>query len=330
MLLPKFEHQRPTSLNEASALIQNEGKRALVSAGGTDLIPRMKYGIAACRLLVSLNGIKAKKPRIDENGNLTLDALMTLADLLENPLVSERAPMLVEAAWEVASNQIRHMGTVGGNLCQESRCLYYNQSHAYQFVEPCYKRQGDRCYLIPKGRKCWAVFMSDLATALISLNAEVELVGSENKRRIPLSDMYTGDSLNPLALSKGELVASVYVPSVHHDSGASFIKFATRGGVEFAGVNVAVALETKDEGKTCSQICLTVGAISGGPVRLTEAESLLAGQILSPDAVEQASQEAVSRLNPFPHHGYSSGYLKAVLKEEIHRALTLAIEQAAA
>lgn len=330
MILPKFDFQRPPTLPEASALLHEHGKHALASAGGTDLIPRMKYGLADCRLLVSLRGVAVKEPRLDDEGNLQLDALMTLADLLASPLAAKAQPALLEAASEVASNQVRHMGTIGGNLCQESRCLYYNQSHAYQFVEPCLKRSGERCYFIPKAKKCWAVFMSDLATALLALDASVEVMGAQGTRDMKLQKLYSGDSMTPLTLQPGELLSTLTIPAPPPGFGAAFGKFAMRGGVEFAGVNVAVGLQTKDNGKTCSKARIVCGAISGGPLRLTSAETLLSSKTLTLDLLELAAKEAAAWLNPYPHHDYSAGYLKAVLKEETHQALVLAAQRATA
>jgi len=165
MRLPKFEHLQPASREEASRLLEEYGSRARLVAGGTDLYPRMKYGLACPEVLISLRGLASTPPFVGPNGELHVGALMTLADLARSETVLEKAPLLTEAALSVASNQIRHMGTLGGNLCQETRCFYYNQTHTFQFIEPCFKRKGNLCYHIPKGKKCWAVFSSDTAPA---------------------------------------------------------------------------------------------------------------------------------------------------------------------
>ena len=123
MRLPKFEYVQPSSREEISRLLQEHGSRAQVVAGGTDLYPRMKYGLACPDVLISLRGLSTTPPTVDSNGDLHVDALMTLADLARSQTVLEKAPLLSEAALGVASNQIRHMGTLGGNLCQENRCF---------------------------------------------------------------------------------------------------------------------------------------------------------------------------------------------------------------
>ena len=130
-----------------------------------------------------------------------LDALTPLADLVRSPLVLDIAPVVAEAALCVGSNEIRHMGTLGGNICLENRCTYYNQSHTFQYVRPCFKRKGDLCYHVPDSKKCLAVFSADTVPALISLNAVLIITGSQGSRRTPLEEFYTGDALNPRDIS---------------------------------------------------------------------------------------------------------------------------------
>ena len=233
MHLPKFEHQRPKSVEEALQLIKEYGSRAQIVAGGTDLYPRMKYGLLRPEAIISLKGVPVQSPATTGKGGLYLDGLMPLTGVVRSPLILEKAPLLAEAALSVASNQIRHMATLGGNLCLETRCTYYNQSHTYQYVEPCFKRNGDRCYLIPKGKKCQAVFMADTVPALICLDAKVEIQTDTKSRQVPVEALYTGDPLSPLALSEGELVRGVIIPDAAPIRGAGFTKFSLRGGMEW-------------------------------------------------------------------------------------------------
>ena len=149
MHLPRFEYARPESWEEAATHLEKRGAGACPVSGGTDLLPRMKYGLARPEVLVSLRGIAPAAPRVGPEGDLLLDSQTPLASVARSPEVRARAPILAEAALSVASNQVRHMATLGGNLCLESRCLYYNQSHTFQFVEPCLKRGGGICYFAP-------------------------------------------------------------------------------------------------------------------------------------------------------------------------------------
>ncbi len=232
MHLPRFRHLSATSLEEAAGLL-NEYPNAGLMAGGTDLLPRMKYRLTSPEVIISLRTLSADSPSVTPEGNLALDPIMTLSAVNRSDMIREWAPLLSEAAQRVATHEIRNMGTLGGNLCQQTRCLYYNQRHSFQFVEPCYKRGGEICYFIPKGKKCWAVFMADTAPPLISLDAQVKIIGQE-ARQIPLEDLYTGEAEKPLAMASGEILSQILIPRAPENRGAAFSKSSLRGGLEFA------------------------------------------------------------------------------------------------
>jgi CO/xanthine dehydrogenase FAD-binding subunit len=286
MLLPKFEHLCPTSIEEAAQLLGRHGANARLAAGGTDLYPRMKQGLTCPEVVISLKGLNIDSPRISRKGDLHINALLPLADIVRSPEVLEKAPMLTEAITSVGSNQIRHMGTLGGNICLENRCTYYNQSHSFQFVEPCFKRGGDRCYLLPKGKKCLAVFSADTVPVLICLDAKVEIVAEEGSRQLPVEKLYTGDALKPLALSQNEIISEVIIANPQTVRGTAFTKFSLRGGVEFAGLTVAVCLEMANGACICAAARITAGAVSSGPVRAIEAEKAMAGVKWRPNVQE--------------------------------------------
>lgn len=330
MHLPKFTYYRLSSRAEATRLLKEYGSRARLVAGGTDLYPRMKYGVMRPQVVISLKDLPVKNPEVDEAGNLHIDPLMTLADLTRSPLIREKFPMLAEAALSVASNQVRNMATLGGNICLENRCLYYNQSHTFQFVDACFKRGGDRCYLFPQGRKCFAVFVADTVPALISLGALITLTDGENIRSLPLAELYTGDALRPLDLDEGEILAGVLIPALGAQCGMAFKKFSIRGGVEFAAFNVAALLQLdggrqNGDRQVCTAARLTVGAISQAPVRLAEAEASLLGRQPTPALFKDVARIAVADVAPLPHHGYSSSYLKECLAVYTSRVLESAL-----
>ncbi|MGD9039387.1 MAG: FAD binding domain-containing protein [Desulfobacteraceae bacterium] len=327
MHLPKFEHQRPATLREAAQLLKEYGSRAQIAAGGTDLYPRMKYGLLRPEVLISLKGLSAESPVTVREGELHLDAFMSLADVVRSPEVLERTPLLAEAALNVASNQIRHMATLGGNLCLEPRCTYYNQSHTYQYVEPCFKRGGERCYLIPKGRKCQAVFMADTVPALICLDAKIEIQSYTKARQLAVADLYTGDPLSPFALSGGELVGRVIIPEAAANRGSGFTKFSLRGGMEFGAVNVAVVLDGTDEGRTCHNARITVGSVSSKPVRAVKAEKALNGKKTSEALLREVAKKIATEVRPVMHHGYSVPFLRACLEVQAYRTLARAVEK---
>jgi len=219
------------------------------------------------------------------------------------------------------------MGTLGGNICQESRCLYLNQSHNFQFVEPCFKRDGEKCYFLPKGKKCLAVYMADTATALMCLDATLGLVGPDSERQVPLPDFYSKDALQPLRMDKSEVVSQVSIPELPAGNGWSFKKFCLRGGVEFAAVSVAVVMHADNTGNNCSHARIAVGAVAASPVRIEKAEMYLNGKAASDRVFEAAAKMATEETSIVPHHGYSKAYLKEALKIQVTRALKEAWER---
>jgi len=211
MHLPKFEYFRPSTIEEAANLLKAHRSQMRVAAGGTDLFPRLKYGLDHPETVISLKNIEVTPPIESKGDVINVDALMRLVDVIRSPVIQDKAPLLAEAAKHVASEEIRNMGTLGGNICQESRCLYYNQSHSFQFVEPCIKRGGGKCYFLPKGKKCLAVYMADTAPALMCLDATVRLVSSDGERQVPLPEFYSKDAVHPLRLDSSEILTQVTI-----------------------------------------------------------------------------------------------------------------------
>ncbi len=321
MHLPKFTYYRLSSRAEAGRLLKEHGSHALLVAGGTDLYPRMKYCLVQPEIVISLKDLAVKNPEVDASGTLHLDPLMTMAAVASSSIIKEKFPILAQAAHSTASGQVRNMATLGGNICLENRCLYYNQSHTFQFVEPCFKRAGNHCYLSPQGKKCLAVFVADTVPALIALRTSLTLTDGEKVRSLPLENLYTGDALQPLCLEVGEQVADVLIPAAGAPAGMAFKKFSLRGGMEFAAFNLAAVLKLDSGHRTCTGVRLAVGAISQAPLRLARAEASLMGRQASPALFAEIANIATSEVSPLPHHGYSSSYLKECLGVYIRRTL---------
>lgn len=328
MILFDFQYEKAQSLAEAAGRLAGLGPSARLMAGGTDLLPNMRVAVTRPTAVIGLGGIAPAAPQVAADGSLQIDALTRLSTLAESALVRERWPMLTEAAHAVGSQQIREMGTLGGNLCQETRCLYFNQKHDFQFVEPCYKREGACCYPFPQNKRdvCWSVYMSDVAPALIALRAELELLGENGRRRLPLEQLYTGNGLKPFTLKPGEIIESVSVPAAAAGSGFGYHKVARRGGLEFATAVVAATLRL-DDSKKCSEARVVIGAVRERPVRAEAAEQALVGSALDEEAVAAAAK-AVAEVNPLPHHGFTKSYIVDSLRVYLRRALARAVERA--
>jgi CO/xanthine dehydrogenase FAD-binding subunit len=331
MLLYDFDYERAGGLAEAVARLGALGREARVIAGGTDLLPNMRSEVVGPSVLIGLGGIAPDPPARLPDGSVRIDALTRLADLVESPLVVAHAPMLAAAAHAVGGHQIRQMGTLGGNLCQESRCLQYNQRHDYQFVAPCTKRGGERCYPFPQNKPgvCWAVHMSDVAPALMALDAGLEVVGEKGARRVAVDALYTGDGLRPVALGDAELIGAVILPPPPPRAGWGFHKATVRGGLEFGMAVMAVRVALAPDG-TCADARIALGAIRERPVRACAAERLLAGAVPEDGLFARAAAEAAREANPLPHHGFSKRGLTDAIRVHLRRTLSAAVECARA
>lgn len=324
-----FDYERPASLEEAVAILRENGPEARLLAGGTDLLPNMRVGYAKPPLLVSLGGIAPAPPRVEPDGTLRIDALSRLTDVIESDVVRDAAPMVAESALAVGGNQVREAGTIGGNLCQENRCLYLNQKHDYQFQVACFKRGGDRCYPFPGNEEdtCWSIAMSDIAPALIALAAGIDIVGENGPRRIAIEELYTGVGLKPLTLTPAEVIRAVLVPPAPPRFGWGFFKSTRRGGFEYGIAVIAIALEFAEDGRTCSGARIALGSVREGPVRLLEAEKALVGVALDGADTMTVAEAAARELSPLPHHGFTKGYIRDTVRIHLRRTLETAIER---
>lgn len=330
MILFDFQYERASSLAEAIGLLAELGPDTRIMAGGTDLLPNMRVAVARPAAVVGLGGITPEAPRFDDDGFIRIDALSRLASLAESGFVRQHVPMLAEAARVVASNQIREMGTLGGNLCQDTRCLYFNQKHDFQFVADCYKRGGGCCYPFPNNKPdvCWSVYMSDVAPALIALGAEVVITNPSGTRRVPLEEIFTGNGIRPRRLESNELIEAVLVPPSPAGFGWGYRKSARRGGLEFAISVAAVALRLAADGTRCEDARIVIGAVRERPVRALAAERELKGKPADDAAFAAAAKAAATEVNPLPHHGFTKSFIVDNLRVHLRRALARAAESA--
>lgn len=330
MIFFDFNYERADTLEDAVALLARLQGEARALAGGTDLLPSMRMENIRPGLLVGLSGIAPREPEVLADGSIRVDALSRLASLENSNFLRSKVPMLAQSAHVVGGNQIRQMSTLGGNLCQEIRCLYLDQKHDYQFVAPCYKRGGECCYPFPRNARdtCWSVFMSDIAPALIALDAQVEILGESASRRIRVEELYSGNGIEPLKLGHAELLRAVFIPPAPRGSGWGFHKSTVRGGLEFGMAVIAVALRLEGDGMTCADARIVIGAVREGPVRPAAAERSLNGAVLDEARLVQIAAEASKEINPLPHHGFTKRHLMDNIRVYLRRTLVQALERA--
>ena len=271
--MPEFELKRPASIAEAATMLAAApGARLL--AGGTDLVPQMRRGIQRPPVLVDLGAVHESASIAVTDAGLSLGAGVTLSRLALDDHVSRHYAAIAEAARAVAGPGHRSVATVGGNLCLDTRCVFYNQSEWWRAANGyCMKRGGDVCHVAPQGRHCHAAFCGDLAPALLALGAEVELVASRGIRGIPLSDLYRDDGAAHLTIAGDELLTRVRVPASSASLRSGYRKARVRGAMDFPLAGVACALAVRDGALRELRVALT--GTNARPIVLTGTDALL-------------------------------------------------------
>jgi len=315
--LPQLRYEAPTTIEEIVALLAQDGTH--LSAGGTDLVPNLKRRqYPDARTVVSLRRVSGLRDiRVDADGVTHIGALTTLATLAAD----QRVPSAIrEAAGSVASPQIRNQGTVGGNLCVDTRCDWLNVPDTWrQAAEPCLKAGGDMCWVAPAKKECWAVSSSDLAPMLVAFGADVQLVGPNGQRLIPVEHLYRNDGLVHLTKDPEEIVTEIVIPP---DIGvrATYHKLRRRGSIDFPILGVAAVLRLDDDG-VCVSARIVLGAVASAPLRVPEAEEILVGQPIDPDTITMAAEAARKLARPLNNTDLTSRYRKRMIPVFVQRAL---------
>lgn len=317
--LPEFRYVAPASAREAARILADGGPDAMAVAGGTDLYPNMKRRQFTPKLLVGLRRLDEARG-IEAGRELRLGALATLTEVAEHPAVLARWPALARAASLVSSPPLRNAGTIGGNLCVDTRCTYYNQTEPWRAsIGYCMKRDGTICLVAPGSDKCWALSSSDTAPVMIALGAEVALVAPEGERRIPVARLYGRDGIAYLAKQPHELLTEIRVPD---RSGwrMTYRKLRRRGSIDFPVLGVAAAAKLDGAG-VVEEARLVLGAVHTHPVAAADAESFLRGKRLDAETIERAAGIAYQPAKPLDNADLGYAWRKRMARIEVARAL---------
>ena len=284
--LPWFDYRAPRTVAEASKILAGEGPQAMLIAGGTDLLPNMKRRHQTPKVLVSLRGIAALKTA---NGNL--GSGLTLSEVLK---IEDIPAALRHAAAQVATPHLRNAGTLGGNLCLDTRCTYYNQNYEWrQAIDFCLKKDGQTCWVATASKRCVAVSSTDTAPALIALNASVVLQGNAGEREIPVENLYKNDGIDYLSRRHDEILTAVKVPQGWK---STYWKLRRRGSFDFPILGVAVAV--KMSGDIVEHARVALGAAASRPFLVEKAAEFLRNKTLSEEVIAEASSMIASRAKP--------------------------------
>jgi 4-hydroxybenzoyl-CoA reductase subunit beta len=320
MRLPPFTYLAPRTVGDAVRLLAEHGPKAMVVAGGTDLYPNMKRRQFEPQVLVGLGGIADLRGIGGRPGNgLTIGPTATLTAVSRHADVLRHYEALATAAGLVSSPQLRNMGTIGGNVCVDTRCNYYNQSYQWRkAIGFCMKKDGDICLVAPGSSRCWAVSSSDTAPVLWSLGARVRLVGPTGERTIPLSALYQDDGIEYLSKHSDEVLAEILLPPADGWRSA-YLKLRRRGSFDFPVLGVAVALRM--EGAVVREARIVLGAVAPLPREVRPAAEALVGERLSPELITRVADLAAGPAKPLDNTDYAHYYRKKMTRVFVTRAL---------
>ncbi|HLJ81404.1 MAG TPA: FAD binding domain-containing protein, partial [Ktedonobacterales bacterium] len=281
MRLPKFEYRAARTIAEAlewmgefdGGVDKDPAARAMLMAGGTDVLPNMKHKIFTPQVVIGLRSVPALRGiAYDREHGLRIGAGVPLSDVAASPLVREHYPALATAAGVISTPQLREMGTLGGNLCLDTRCNYYNQSEFWRKARDyCLKKGSEICRVAPNGTGCYAVSSCDTAPVLIAFGATVRIASRAGDRIAPVADLYDDDGIHPVRLHDGEVLTDIYLPALEEGWRSAYEKYRVRGAFDFPIVGVAAA--ARFDGAICVDARLVLQAVATHPMPLPEAET---------------------------------------------------------
>jgi 4-hydroxybenzoyl-CoA reductase subunit beta len=308
--MPNFQLHRPESAEEAVKL-RNEQPEALFVAGGTDMIVNVRRGIEQPENLIDLSAVEELKSISEDKDGLNIGAGVTLKEISDSDKINSDYQAVGEAAAAVAGMTHQQYGTIGGNLCLDTRCLYYNQSEWWrQSNDYCMKERGEICHVAPGGKRCFAAFSGDVAPAMLVYQAEVTIVGSDGTRRIPLAEMYQNDGMDHLTLSPGELVTVIHLPKALAGSPSRYEKARIRGSIDFPLAGAAVRLEMDgDKVKDCA-IALT--GVNPFPQNIKGTDDYI-GEALTEEALDKLRDNVRKQAKPMKTTTVAPWYRRRVV-----------------
>jgi 4-hydroxybenzoyl-CoA reductase subunit beta len=312
MRLPRFEYRSPASLAEAAAMLGESPSDTMLVAGGTDLLPNMKRRQQVPRVLVGLRGVR-ELGALDVDAVVRIGAGVTLTAIVRHQALRGRLPGLWQAVAQIATPHLRNMGTIGGNLCLDTRCTYYDQSYEWRkAIDFCMKKDGGTCWVATSSPTCLAVSSTDTAPMLQALGARVRLVSAGGERWVEVADLYQNDGIRYLTRRDDEVLASIEVPA---EPGwrSTYWKLRRRGAFDFPVLSVAAAARLGVDG-TVQTVRIVLGAVASRPIPAPKAEAALINRTMSDAAIADAAEGAYDVAKPMDNTDFDLVWRKRMAR----------------
>ncbi len=323
--LPSFTYLQPQSLTEALRMKQDAGPQGAYVAGGTDLYPNMKRRHQEPKTVISLMGVRDLSGEGKRATGTVVQAGITLSALAADSGMRKQYAAVAAAAELVSTPLLRNMGTLGGNLCLDTRCNYYNQGYEWRkAIDFCMKKDGAICWVAPSSPRCWAVSSSDLAPVMVALGAEYVLAGPQGERVVPAARFYHNDGINYLTKQPDEILTAVRLPAPDGWD-AVYHKLRRRGSFDFPVLGVAAWIKwgagSGEREAVVQDARIVLGGVASYPQEVPEAAAALKDAALSDEAIERAAAAAYRPSKPMDNTDFDLSWRKQMTQVYVTRAL---------
>ncbi len=328
--LHPYQYHRPRRLDEALELLQLHEGDVMPIAGGTDLVPNMKHKLFTPGHLVALKRVEELRGIAEQSGELVLGAAESLSSLATHPMVRRNLPSLARAASQIAHPMIRNQATLGGNICLDTRCTYYNQTFFWRkALGFCLKKDGDVCHVVKGGTKCVAAHSADTPPILMALGAVLDIASVAGHRQVGLDEFFTADGIWNTRRQPHEIVTRVRVPKPSPRLRMSYQKLRERKAVDFPILSLALAVELGDD-QVVESIALVVAALGAKPRKIGGLDKIVVGKRLSADVIEEIAGQAHRQCNPLDNIIVEIEWRRAMVPVFVRRAFREILDSEAA
>jgi len=319
--LHPYIYHRPPTVEEALDTLSAHTGDAMPIAGGTDLVPNMKHRLFTPGHLVSLRGIGELRGVREEGTGLRIGALETLDALSRHPAILERLGSLARACGLVSGPQLRRVGTIGGNVCLDTRCTYYNQTHFWRkALGYCLKKEGTLCHVVKGGTRCVAAHSADVPPVLITLGATLEIAGPGGRRSVLVAEFFTSDGIWNRRMEPDEILVAIKVPWPEPGTRLSFQKLRTRNSIDFPLANLATAVGLDSAGRVVA-LEVVASAMGSYPRRIGKILEVARGNRLSASVIDDIARQAYRQCHPLDNIIVDREWRRSMVPVLVRRAL---------
>jgi 4-hydroxybenzoyl-CoA reductase subunit beta len=318
--MKNFSYFEPAEIKTALSLLAEHKGKAQIMAGGTDLVPQMKRGLSAPEAVIHLGKISSLQAIQESQKGMEIGSMVTLGSLERNGRVLSWYPGLQDAVGHVAVPAIRNSGTIGGNICLDTKCIYRDQVQTWErALEPCFKAGGQRCYVVRGSKTCHASLAADMVSILIALKARAKILSITGERTVPIEDLYTGDGIRPLSLLPEELLAEIFIPRPEPKGSSAYLRYSLRKAVDFPMVSTGVSVVQRNG--ICKEARIVLGAVAPRPLRLATAEKSLEGRQITESILRDCAREAPREALQVSKSGRIDRFTREIITSLLFQAL---------